>query len=233
MDFNSLYIHHHLGLGDHFVCFGIVKHYAQKMNSVSLFVKHHNISSVKSLYKGLSNVTLIPIENDSEVDLFCSLNNVECFKVGHRSLSYYQSLGLTWAEAFYKQCNIPYSKRWEDFSIERDLECEEEMFRFKNPNKEKYALIHSISSTGEDGIDYTQINPSLKQIQVTKEKLGSQSIFDYIKLIFEADEIHCIDSAFIHLADSFKLNNNLFFHKNYKSRGHTSEYPLQNRWKII
>lgn len=233
MDFNSLYIHHHLGLGDHLVCFSIVKYYAQKLDQVYLFVKHHNISSVKSLYKGLPNVTPIPVKNDFEVDSFCSLNKVECFKIGHRSLPYYRSLGLTWAEAFYKQCNIPYSKRWEDFSIKRDLECEEEMFGFKNPNKEKYALIHSVSSTGVDSIDYTQINPSLKQIQVTKEKLGSQSIFDYIKLIFEADEIHCVDSAFIHLVDSFKLKNKLFYHKYFKVKDNSKIIPLQNNWIII
>jgi hypothetical protein len=230
---SSLYLCHHFGLGDHIVCFSIVKHYTQKTDSVFVFAKRSNILSAKFLYLELPSVTVIPAEHDVEASEYCTANNVNCFKIGFNLLPQYQSQGLTWPEAFYKQCDIPYFKRWEDFSIKRNPECEEKMFRFKNPINEKYALIHSFSSNGENGIDYSQVNPSLKQVEVTKEKIGSQSIFDYIKLILEADEIHCIDSAFIHLVDSFKLNNKLFYHKNYKYRGNTSEYPLQNDWTII
>ena len=129
--------------------------------------------------------------------------------------------------------NIDYNCRWDSFNVDRNYQAEDDLFRLKNPTNEKYILIHSTSSDGGNGIDYSKINSELKLIEVTNEFVGTNTIFDYIKLVKNAEEIHCIDSSFIHLVDSFNLSNKLFYHKTFRYRGWTSEYKLKNTWTII
>ena len=64
---DGIYLHHHLGLGDHIVCTGLVRKIVSdnKGRCVTLAVKHHNLKSVKSLYRG-STIKFDPILNDME-----------------------------------------------------------------------------------------------------------------------------------------------------------------------
>ena len=90
----------------------------------------------------------------------------------------------------------------------------------------KFRLIHKESSIGDYDLDIKSDN--LINIFVSKE-IG-KNIFSYIDLIKRAQEIHCVDSAFIHLVDSFTLSSSLYFHDvrkdNYK-------FNLKNNWNII
>ena len=54
-----------------------------------------------------------------------------------------------------------------------------------------------------------------------------------MKLIEEAQEIHCIDSSFIHLVERSETKAKLFFHniKNNKIKGANLE--LVKNWEII
>jgi hypothetical protein len=61
----------------------------------------------------------------------------------------------------------------------------------------------------------------------------TNNIFDYLKLIELSDEIHCIDSSFIHLIDSVKTNGKLFYHKNVKVRNISESHTQIKKWNII
>ena len=45
-----IYIYHHLGLGDHIICNGLVRFLQKKHNQVSLFCYQHNIENVSFMY---------------------------------------------------------------------------------------------------------------------------------------------------------------------------------------
>lgn len=55
---------HHLGLGDHFMCHGIVREYCKKYEKVGLFAWPRNYVSVSFMFRDLANLTII--EGDEE-----------------------------------------------------------------------------------------------------------------------------------------------------------------------
>ena len=56
----NLIIHHHLGLGDHLVCNGLVNEIS-KTRKIFLICKMHNYFAVRHLYKENKNVSVFPI----------------------------------------------------------------------------------------------------------------------------------------------------------------------------
>ena len=50
---------HHLGLGDHIMCHGIVRQYCQLHRKVVTFAKEHNYDSVSFMYRDLENLEII------------------------------------------------------------------------------------------------------------------------------------------------------------------------------
>ena len=54
------------------------------------------------------------------------------------------------------------------------------------------------------------------------------NMFLYQKLIYEASQIHCINSSFIHLVDRLNTPAKLFYHDLIGST-----LKLKNQWQII
>ena len=77
------------------------------------------------------------------------------------------------------------------------------------------------------------IQNDIPVIYIKKETDIYNNIFLYMKLIEEAQEIHCIDSSFIHLVERSETKAKLFFHniKNNKIKGANLE--LVKNWEII
>jgi len=61
---NELYIYHHLGLGDHISCHGIVRHFCEIKDKVFLFVKENNYKNVKRMFSDIKNLNFL-IGDDS------------------------------------------------------------------------------------------------------------------------------------------------------------------------
>lgn len=221
MNKDIIYIHHNLGLGDHVICNGLVREFSKNYNNVFLFSKHHNYENVKFMYRDLDNLTIIR-GNDLDAVNYITNNKLQnqYLRIGHVK-------GYNFDESFYRQVNIDFEKRWDSFFIERDTKSEEIPFNELNPNNKPYALIHNIGSDGIDRIDYSKIDSTLKQITIPK-KYG---FFDFIKLIENATEIHCIDSSFIHLVNSLNVDNKKFYHKNFINRGYN--FKLKGEWTVI
>ena len=219
-------IHHHLGLGDHIVCNGLVRNLIQKNQIYGIFVKKHNVDNVMFMYKDLKNLKLIPIDGDNNVFEF---QNENIISIGH------QKLGITmsenncfWDEAFYKQMNVDFKQRWLSFYYSRDFGSEKMMYNKLNPNDEEFILIHNTDSTGTDRIDYSKVSEKYKRIFIENAK----TIFDYGLLIAKAKEIHCVDSSFKHLVDSIPSMGKLFYHKNYKLKI-SLEHNHKKNWIVI
>jgi len=50
------YIYHHLGLGDHYVCNGMVRELIKNETTAVLFCKEHNMPTVEAMYKDCKNL---------------------------------------------------------------------------------------------------------------------------------------------------------------------------------
>ena len=226
------YIYHHLGLGDHIILNGLIRNIVDTKSIYFIFCKKQNIDSIEFMFNDLENVHILSVNSDADVLTFLkSKKDINLIKIGHENLEFFKRFyNCTWDESFYRQMNIDFKERWDSFYYVRDTETENDLFCKLNPDNEKFVLIHNIDSTGTDRINYKIISPSYKKIFVTKSK----TIFDYGKLIEDAEEIHCIDSSFKHLVDSLDTNALLFYHKHYNLRSSSLDTHIHKKnWKLL
>ena len=153
------YIYHHLGLGDHIICNGIVRHYKELYGKVTVFCKPHNYENIRYMYQDDENITVLPIGEDWDVNVYIFENKIskDVIKIGFELLS---SVNCpTFDEGFYKGNNVPFSVRFQKFHINRDFETEKEIMLELNPNNEKYIFTHNI--------DKSKVRSDLKIINLT------------------------------------------------------------------
>ena len=135
-------------------------------------------------------------------------------------IGFKQEIGDYFDEIFYKQAGIDFQHRYTSFYVPDDSE------NMISIPKSKFRLIHQESSLG----NYSLNIESNDLINVFVSKNLGRNIFSYINLIKNAVEIHCVDSAFIHLVDSYKLSNKLVFHDVRKDK---YKFHFNNQWKTI
>jgi len=160
-----------------------------------------------------------------EIEDYILKNNLEEKTIRVASLPTNET---SWDESFYTNCGINPNERWKKFKVLRDYEREKNLYNQLNPNDEKYILIHSAGSDDIDRINYSIINDNYKKIFVKKY---TDNIFDFLYLIENAEEVHCVESSFHLLVDLVDLNDNIYFHTLQKSRGYA--HKIINKWKIV
>lgn len=206
------YIHHHLGLGDHIICNGMVRYMQKKYIEVSVFSYHHNFDNVNLMYSDNENITVIPISSDSEVDVYCMKNNIKSeniIKVGFSELSNYLPQ-IKFDEAFYKIAGVDFSERFESFFIPRNINREMEVYNELNPNGEPFIFLHEDKTRGFF-LDRNKIPSGYKII----ENDIKYNIFDLLHLFENADEIHLMQSSIKDLINSYVLNKPKIVLHNY------------------
>jgi len=207
---NNRYIYHHLGLGDHIICNGLVRHIHKNCdNNIILFCYAHNLENLKFMYRDLNRFELKPMSSDAEIDNFITTHNVLVHKIGFNHLDSYMPK-FTFDEAFYKIAGISFVVRFNEFYIERDFQREENVYNELNPNNEKYIFVHDDSSRGYS-IDRSRLPTEYKII----ENDMKYSVFDFMKIIENAEEIHMMQSSFKELVNSYRLPKPKIFSHNY------------------
>jgi hypothetical protein len=217
------YIYHHLGLGDHIICNGIIRHFKEIYGEISIFCKPHNYNNVKYMYRDDSNIHVLPIGEDNDVNRYIYENNIhnEVIRIGFGNLSWNPLTSFD--EDFYTTSKIPFEYRFSKFKFNRDLEKENEAFNFVNPNNEEYIFIHG-------NVDRNKIRNDLKIIENPTEF----GIFDIIKIIEKSTEVHIMESSVKCLINSYVFDKPLFFYHQY-IRGY-NEYldsKGKNKFKTI
>lgn len=215
----NFYIHHHLGLGDHFICNGLVRHIIDrdKPEKVSLVVKKSNLQNIQRMFRDREEVEFYPIEKDSD---FVPQKGVPVLRVGFENCK-----NMKFDKSFYECVMVPFSERWDAWYIDRDLDKEREVQLHLKAEKD-YIFVHDKSSTGNYKLN---IRSDLRQIKPTKIPCES-SVFDWIGIIENAKEIHAINSSFVHLIDSVKTNGKLYYHD---IKPNTVGFSLRKNWEIV
>ncbi len=228
---NSQFIYSHMGLGDHIILNGLVRSTNQPEVNYFMFVKKIYQISMEFMYRDLKNLTLIPVEDDEEVNYW-----LEFFQIKNLTKIGFENLNLKdqyFDKAFYSQFNLPIETKWKKFYVNRDLNKENKLFQSLNIEKGKYIFLH------EDTSRNFKINRDLIQDKSLPiiEPHQTSNIFDWCTIIENAAEIHCICSSFKNLADSLDLNNNkLYYHVSYINGGKPKDVVIsynKNNWKNI
>jgi len=200
---NNMIIYHHLGLGDHIICNGLVRNFYKRYGSVDLFCYANNEANVKYMYRDLKNLNTIPVSSDQEADSIIIKNNFNVLKIGFENL-YMNKSSEPFDIEFYKMVDLLFSSKFDNFYLERDMEKELFILKDLNPNNEPYIFIHG-------DLDMSKIKKDFKIINNPKE----YSLFNLISLFENAEEIHVMESSLKCLINQYKLNKPKLFYHNY------------------
>jgi len=208
------YIYHHLGLGDHIICNGLVRSLIKKDEQYKMFVKLHNLETVKFMYRDLDNLNFIE-SNDGQAISYIKNNNILEQNLILAGFSQHP-LADDFDDSFYLQNNTPFEYRWSKFKCDRDLGKEKALFHKFNVKENEYVFVHDdISRNYEIDTSYI-INKNLPIIKPIKGY--TENSFDYCYLMQNSVESHFIDSSFRLIFDSLQLrDSNIFFHINLKN----------------
>jgi hypothetical protein len=214
-------IHHHLGLGDHFVCNGLVNFIAKySEETIDLICKKNNYPTVNYLYSENDKVNVIPIECNTnelqEVNKYGVSHNKTILRIGFQYCD-----PNNWDKSFYKQVGIDFIERYSFFKLPRSKPS-----GLLNIPDYRYIFIHNQSSDGTFDLNITS---NLPRISVKKE--DTKNLLCYIDLIQNAEEIHCINSSLFHLIDSLpNITNHLYYHN---IRKHPCNFQISHKWSTI
>lgn len=222
----KLFLYHHIGLGDYFICNGLVNHILDTYNPKVIFLptKFHNITTVNDLYSYEKKIIPVGIPGGNSLNEEISqIQNLVSFKISDSFLQigFSKARIHDWDVSFYDTNNVPFEYRWSKFKIKRNNERENILKNIVNPNNEKFVLVHNTGSTGKHDL---KINTNLKIIYV--EPITS-SMLDWCGLLNDAEQVHCIDSSFLHLAQSLQIKQGIFHNIRKSSCG------LKNTWGIV
>ena len=128
----------------------------------------------------------------------------------------------------YEIANVPI-ELFNELDYNRDNAKEDELFDLVTKNVlGSYRLVHRLSDYGspitvDDAMDVVLFEP-----------IEGYSIFDWRKVIENADEIHCIDSSLVNFADTIKgLKSKLFYYITDKVPNKSDQTLLSQKWKMI
>jgi hypothetical protein len=220
------YIYHHLGLGDHIICNGLVRKIKESYEKVVVFCKTPNYENVSYMFRDDPNIIIKPFDNDELVSEYIRTNNLlnDTIKVGFDKL--WDGNPRTFDIGFYNSVNIPFECRFSHFKFLRDPEKEKEIINALNPNNDPFIFLHEDKNRGFL-LDRNKIR---KDIKIIENDLRF-NLFDMLGLIEMSDEVHLMQSSIKDLINSFVIDKPTIYHHTYV-RNYPESYNTEGYNKI-
>ena len=217
----SICIYHHLGLGDHFVCNGLVRTIADrdKVDFLYLPTKKHNFSTVSQMYSDDRRIICLPVNTDEQVYQLPQLKVISSFyRVGFENCR-----ATDWDISFYDSMSVSFDVRWSGWKCTRNY-YREKILLEKLGIDEPYVLIHDTGSIGKYDLKINTTDRLLRIEPIT------DNLLDWYGIIEGAKEVYCIDSSVIHLAQSIRKSG-VF----YDTRRSLTKFTLRpnSNWRHI
>jgi len=171
------------------------------------------------MFSDINNISLIEVNTDADVHEFLRRNP------GNLAyLCFSTILTKTFDEMFYNMAGLNFDDRWNKFFIPRDRFKENELIDKFNVRNKEYVFVHDDPSRG-----FTIDNKYLEnKLIVRPDKAITPNACDYISLIENAKEVHCINSSFRILVDHLTTTGSLYFHL-YPRRTTDSDIPYTKK----
>ena len=184
----------HLGLGDGLISLGLIRALVGREPKTRFYYACRSscYHSLAWMFQDLNNVFLFVIESGREARQMADFLNARYVPLGVQNVDIKRFDGY-----FYQQNQVPFEQRWQSAAVPAGLQSEA-LFEQLNPNHEPYILVanHESTSTCHD----LKI-PNLGNKKVIYLHPATNNIFDWTKLALLADEIHAIDSSFVHFLE--------------------------------
>ena len=230
----ELCIHHHLGLGDHFDCNGMVRFILNNhgYSKIYVFSKSNYFEMIEYMYRDTSDIEVIKIDKDlnelEQVQQFLNTKkDIQFLRIGFDQYPAGREVidNKNCWEYFYEQVGIPYQVRTDYFYVKRDLDAESELLDTINPNREPFIFVHDDPERG-----YSIDASKLPEHYLMLKNDNSKNIFDFIKVLECADEIHCMESSYKSLIDFYAKTADLYYHD---FRGHPLGTKTNREWTVV
>ena len=204
----DIYIYHHLGLGDHINCNGLVrtllKNKVKSNGNLYLLTKTQYNEMISFMYRDEPRIKIVTIKKNANekqevkrIIKSLSGKDHEFIKIGHEFYWSTSNLNLDkdtpWTAdmIFYKQMNIPYELRYKKCYWLRDKEAEEKIYNELVLDKSKpYAFIHDEPERGFI-IDDRNVSSGLSIVRNNPK----ENIFNFGLILEQASELHLMESA--------------------------------------
>lgn len=199
-----------MGLGDYFMCNGLIRNLIRSDKEYTLFVKEIYLVSVKHMYSDLENLHFVAANTIEDIQKFLRANfknNDNQICIGYNMPNFGRP--VTTEEWFYFQHNTSLDVKWTKFKAVRNVERELELYN-KFSIDGDYIFVHDDNNEnhpthrGPKTINDNLLPKDIRIIRVDPKL--TNNIFDYCLLIENAKEVHCIESCFAYMTDLLNLN---------------------------
>lgn len=211
-----LFVLIHMGAGDALLCNGLIRVLADRHGKVIVPAYPHNVQAVTFMFRDDPRIEVVECQNSTHA---CAqaIAHDNFLPLGYYSKSKFDPRFFD--KEFYSQANVEFKERWDRFYVQRDngVHCD-----IKLPS---FAFVHHDPKRGFE-IDHNKIPDNICFASLERP------FFDWLDMIEQASEIHCINSSFLILVDSLPdiPGQKLFFHRYPRP----TDYPtLKKDWTII
>ena len=251
---NSIFIVNQLELGDNIIINGLIRYYSSIYNNVILVCRNDYFDQLKIMYQDLSNLYLYQIYNETKniihlydfINIYVPYNDTIILLFKEKKILFQP---MAFHINKYKiinrliiASNIPYPKwlfptdidyniRYNKFKINRDLEKENKLYDdLVKIIGESYSIIiddksrNFIINENNNDIPIFRLSPNGNNNNL--DTILDNNIFNYIKILENAKEIHTIDSSIVLLIDQLDINVKTYIHR-YIRKGFV-EYRNKN-----
>jgi hypothetical protein len=241
----NVYILCHQGLGDHLLCIGIYREYAKRYQSVLIPSTLNYFDTLKVALSDLKNVFVVPFDNpilDSRLPLAMESQALilehlgfDVLRLGTFGENFFLDLDKRLDENYYDQANLHLNHRWDSFYVARDESKEIELKNLLVADGSKYIFVHDDKSRNFE-IREEYFPNGYKVVRPNHALSKCYSFFDYLTLIEQAEEIHCIESSFAALIEGLQIPGIKFAHRYARPEAlndYRHEFTYRTKWEII
>jgi hypothetical protein len=228
-------------MGDHIICAGIYRNLSLENDLIIIPTTLTNLGNLKQLLSGVSNsrIQLYKSSYDNLImDAHAVLLNKLKFgvlRLGYSGRDFFVNPKMRLDENFYMQAGVNLSERWDSFKIERDYERESQLFDLLVPKDGPYIFLHE-DPTRNFIIDRTKLPINIPIVKPDPSLSKQFTVFDYLKIIENSTEIHCIESSFCALIESMQYDIPKFAHRYARPEAksdYRQEFTYRSKWEIL
>lgn len=183
-------VHHHTGLGDHFICNGLI-HALREHYSIDLICKDRYNKTIKHLYEDFDDVNIVLVDNDNDQEVrdvltYSQKTNYPLLRVGFEKTDY-----DNFEESFYLTTGLNPDDEYNKFHLPVINSGSLDLHRkVVDTLGEDYIFVHDASSYGSFKLN---IESDLPRHVAAKE--DTDDVLDYYDTMCNAKEVHVINSG--------------------------------------